>query len=198
MSELEDSLKSLTSATSATSVCRPRSFTEELIEAKLILPDHPPQIFGRTLSSSTTSSIDMSPHSFCQGSNLGSTLVHTLPSPTLPSPTLSRTTSEESYPYRKLGSQTLHIKFLSNSECTFNFSDQFLLPSAPPVAKRIRLDSFSNSSAVGEIPLYTRTRSDESHVSDRSDRSYFSIDLTEILSKMPGSHGKGKTPSTEK
>jgi hypothetical protein len=183
MSESKDSLNNLTSATSVT-----RSLTEELIEAELILPDHPPQMIGRTLSSSTTSSTDMSPHSFCQGSNLGSTLVHTLPSPSL-----SRTTSEESYPYRKLGSQTLHIKFHSNSESTFNFSDQFLLPSAPPVAKRIRLDSFNNSSAVGEIPLYTRTRSDESHVSDQSDRSYFSIDLTEILSKMPESYGKGKT-----
>jgi hypothetical protein len=192
MSELKDSLNNLTSATSATSNSRPRSLTEGLIEAELILPDHPQ-------SSSTTSSTTMSPHSFCQGLNLGSTLVHTLPSPTLPyptlpSPTLSRTTSGDSYPYRKLGSQTLHIKFLSKSECTFDFGDQFLLPSAPPVAKRIRLDLFSNSSAVGEIPL-TRTRSDESHVSDRS---YFSIDLTEIISKMPGSHGKGKTPPTEK
>ena len=169
-----------------TSNSRPRSLTEGLIEEGLILPDHPQP-------SSTTSSTTMSPHSFCQGSNLGSTLVHTLPSPSL-----SRTTSENSYRYHTLGSQTLHIKFLSKSEYTFDFSDQFLLPSAPPIAKRIRLDSFNNSSAVGEIPPYTRTRSDESHVSDRSDRSYFSIDLTEILSKMPGSHGKGKTPSTEK
>jgi hypothetical protein len=144
-----------------TSNSRPRSLTEGLIEEGLILPDHPQP-------SSTTSSTTMSPHSFCQGSNLGSTLVHTLPSPSL-----SRTTSEDSYPYRKLGSQTLH----SSLNYTVDFRDQF--PPIPLVAKRLGSD--------------TSDKSDRSDQSDQSDRSYFSIDLTEILWKIPGSHGKGKT-----
>jgi len=135
-----------------TSNSRPRSLTEGLIEEGLILPDHPQP-------SSTTSSTTMSPHSFCQGSNLGSTLIHTLPSPSL-----SRTTSEDSYPYRKLGSQTLH----SSLNSAMNLCDQ--VPLAPLVLERVG-----------------------SNASDKSDRSYFSIDLTEILWKIPGSHGKGKT-----
>jgi len=153
------------------------------MEAGLILPDHPPQIFGRTLSSSTSTSINSlegRPRSLTEGlieagcilPNLTlSTLVCTIPSPTSPpiSVVSTRTNYESPYLYRRLGPQIIPIlrhesdesfadKFFQKKEAlasTTQTAEDAHSPLNPPFAKRICLSQEEPLLATTETNIFS-------------------------------------------
>jgi len=173
------------SNSSHASICiatkRRRSLTEELMEAGLILPDHPPQIFGRTLSSSTATSINSlegRPRSLTEGlmeagcilPNLTlSTLVCTMPSPTSPPISVVSTRTNYENPYRQLGPQIIPIlrhesdesfadKFFERKEAlasTTQTAEDAASPLNPPFAKRICLSQEEPLLATTEKNLFS-------------------------------------------